>query len=195
MAFEKLPVPQTVVEGSLNRAREMGRSAGFIAVRQLKPYTGAGEIFSEEQLASYAQRKNAEAASRYLEERITGMHNDKASKKPGLTALIRTYAKERMESVFVEQQGNLFAVEFQAVKETTDDKQLFTVRMPEGGFVELSEMTLEFSDVVEQVADEWVRPTASATTTIKVAALDVVTIAGDAGEYWQNPHFNLDGTY
>ncbi len=196
MAFEKLSVPQSVVDQSIAHAHLSGRSAAMIALRQMEPYAGPKGVFTQQQVEAYAQRKNEEAQLTWLEERIVGKHNDKVSRKPGLTALVRAHAKERMEIVFKSQQQlKMHEVEIDRVEDAPTGQPLYTVRIPEGGFVELTETTLEFTDLVEEVATDLVRPIPVGASSVRVGILDVVTIAGDAGEYWQSPHYNIDGTF
>ena len=182
MAFEKLEVPNIVVEESLRRAAEIGRYAGITAARELRDYTGEGGIFTEAQAVAYAEKKRNEAAEQWLQEFIAGKHNDKESAEPGVTVLVKPRALQRP----------LPAGMFEPA-ETSDGEQLIIMRLPFGGYEEKVNSVL-FYDVVEPDGSFKVRPTATGSTAFHIQQFDVVTIAGNAGEYWQNPSLNLDGS-
>lgn len=192
MAFEKLPVPEMVVTDSLRSARSVGTEAGLEAYHSLEAYMGRGKIFQPDQVMAYAQLKSDEAASQYLNERIEGHHNNLQSEAPGLAALVFRPAKNHMEGVFELARENLFGIEITEVEDHEDRASLYIVRMPEGGYRQINDRMLEFSDGVEQ-GSFGVHPTQTATRTARIASSLIVTIAGEVGEYWQNSRFTPGG--
>ena len=194
MAFEHLEVPQTVTHVSLTRADNVGSAVKIQAQSLLEPYTGEGQIFTDAQVEAYANRRYAEGVEEYLAKRIAGEDNDKYSSTPGITALIIERAKTRIEQILCSdpQRSFIYEPEFELVEDTVGEDQLFIMRLRQGGYSEMA-TTVLFTDIVEQHGRE-VRPHATDSTSVHADLFEVVTIAGDGGEYWQSRFMNPDGT-
>ena len=185
-----------VAESSLERAAEVGRRAEFKARSFLDEYSGDDSILSTEQADAIAAAEREKAAHKFLEERIAGLHNDKTNREPGITAIVTFHVKQRAEEVLGTTQGSFLAPSFEDLKGedgellTADGELLMTMRLHQGWYEELTTGIRFFAEATCAVDQRVI----AGGDNFGVSQMGVVRIEGDSGEYWQNPHLNLDGS-
>ncbi len=197
-SIEMLGGNEAVAKRTQKLAKDIGELAFDRAHKDLNRFIGSDEDdLKPNQVDSVAKRQKARAIAKYEKDRNEGLHNDKVSMAVGLTALVRSSARNRIEEWLKSKPVTMFSPVLTEVGEA-EGKPLYKMRLPQGAFSTVSSGIFFYPEArmphpgsifnLQDRGHEFDERIALSQIS------EVIRIEGDAGELWQSPYSNPDGT-
>lgn len=184
-------------EYSLSRAAAVGELAATAIHELLDPYVEAGTQLPW-QVKAIAKDKRDEAAAKYLDEIIAGKHNERASRGPGLNAIVTKHVIRRARGIITPPLTSAMYAKFESAE--TPEEPLYTMRLNTGWFEELGAEAFPTALSFYYEANSS-NPSAQPGHRLfgrragfSVSIFNVIRIEGDNGEFWQNQFRSFGGS-
>lgn len=198
-SIEMLGGNEAVAQRTRKHAENLGDLAMHNVHRDLDQFVGPeADDLSDTQVEAIAEKKKKEAIAKYTNERNEGLHNDKASIGVGLTALVRGVARRRIEKWSDAQMTTMFSPVLTEVGEA-ETETLYRLDLPQGAFISVAtgvyfypEAKVPYPGYIVNLQDN---PHDFHERIGLSHITEVVRIEGVAGELWQSPYLNPDGTH